>query len=271
MSGKAESFLHPRVREVFRDETLLVLDKPPGVLSHPNPPEEESRGALVRAPYDFEREAYWVTVEGRKRPLHLIHRLDQETSGLILLTFDPNAAAALREAFFERRMRKEYRALVLGIPRPPAGIWRDELSKRSGEGKLRVMVVPGGRPNAETRYQTMRVFPRAGAALIHLEPETGRTHQLRVQTASRGLPIAGDERYGDFEANRRLAKGIGLRRMFLHAYRLELRHPRTSHRLVFTAELTRPLSEPLERLQGVAEAVRSPEARAKARRRRRRR
>src|SRR5206468_1321000 len=83
--------------------------------------------------------------------------------------------------------------------------------------------------------------PRAGAAFIHLEPETGRTHQLRVQTASRGLPIAGDERYGDFEANRRLEKGIGLRRMFLHAYRIELRHPRTRHRLVFTAELTRAL------------------------------
>ena len=262
MAGKEKSPLHPRVRVIHQDDTLWVLDKPPGVLSHPNPPEEESKSALVRAPYDFEREAYWITGEdGRRRQLHLVHRLDQETSGLILCTTSSQAAAALKEALYRREMQKEYRALVLGTPRPPEGIWRDALVKASGKGQARVSVMPGGRPNAETRYRTLKLFPRAGAAFLQLEPETGRTHQLRVQASSRRLPIAGDERYGDFAANKRLVELIGLRRMFLHAHRLELRHPRTGHRMVFIAELTGPLAEPLEKIAQLGEPVREADAR----------
>src|SRR5262249_50085590 len=107
-----------------------------------------------------------------------------------------------------------------------------------------------------TRYQALKVFPAAGAALLRLSPSTGRTHQLRVQAASRDLPIAGDERYGDFEANARLRELIGLRRMFLHAYRLALRHPTTGHRLEFRPEPTRPLAEPLEKLANLKEPIR---------------
>jgi 23S rRNA pseudouridine955/2504/2580 synthase len=262
MARKEKSLLHPRVRVIHQDETLWVLDKPPGVLSHPNPPEEESKSALVRAPYDFEREAYWITGEdGRRRQLHLVHRLDQDTSGLILCTMSSEAAAVLKEALYRHEMKKEYRALVLGIPHPPEGIWRDALVKASGKGQARVTVAPGGRPNAETRYRTLKLFPKAGAALLQLDPETGRTHQLRVQTASRKLPIAGDERYGDFAANQRLVELIGLRRMFLHAHRLELRHPRSGHRMVFTAELTGPLAGPLERIALLGERVRTEERR----------
>jgi tRNA pseudouridine65 synthase len=252
VAREATSILHPRVREIHRDDVLWVLDKPPGVISHPNPPEEESRAALVRAPYDFEREVYWVRGEdGQKTQLHLIHRLDQDTSGLILCSFSSSAAAALKEALYRREVEKEYRALVLGIPSPPEGVWRDALVKKAGKGQVRVAVARGGRPNAETRYRTLKVFPRAGASLLGLEPETGRTHQLRVQAASRGLPIAGDERYGDFAANRRAAELIGLKRMFLHAYRLELRHPRSGHRMCFNAELTRPLAEPLKKIESL--------------------
>ncbi len=252
------SLLHSRVREIYRDDTLWVLDKPPGVISHPNPPAEVASNALVRSPYDFDREAYWVQDgDGQRLPLYLVHRLDQDTSGLILCTFSDRAAAALKEALYHREVAKEYRAVVLGIPREPVGTWRDSLEKRSGRGKASVVVDPRGRINAETRFRALRVFPAAGAALLGLEPETGRTHQLRVQTASRDLPIAGDERYGDFAANRRLIGLIGLRRMFLHAYRIELRHPTSGHKLSFTADLTRPLSEPLERLAGLGERIRS--------------
>jgi len=249
-------FLHPRVREIYRDRVLWVLDKPPGVLSHPNPPREESKATVVRGPYVFQREVYWLHGEdGQKFQLHLIHRLDQETSGLILCAFSAEAAAALKEALYHRELKKEYRALVLGLPRPPEGIWRDSLVRQPGKGQVRVVAAPGGRPNAETFYRTLKAFPAVPAAYLQLEPRTGRTHQLRVQAARRRLPIAGDERYGDFAANKVLAGRVGLKRMFLHAYRLELRHPRSGHRLCFTAELTGPLAEPLEKIAALREGI----------------
>src|ERR1041384_3726534 len=114
------SVLHPRVREIHRDDVLWALAKPPGALSHPNPPADSAAAALLRATYDFDRELYWVPDEsGRKRPLHLVHRLDGDTSGLILCSFSPEAAAILKQALYEREIEKEYRALVLGTPRPP--------------------------------------------------------------------------------------------------------------------------------------------------------
>jgi RluA family pseudouridine synthase len=257
MAKARDSVLHPRVREIYRDEVLWVLDKPPGVLSHPNPPATESASALVRATYDFDREAYWIPVEGgRRRPLHLVHRLDGDTSGLIICSFSPEVAASLQEALYNREVKKEYRALVLGIPRPPEGVWEDALVKEAGKGLVKVRVVRNRPPNSETSYRTLKAFPQAGAALLILEPETGRTHQLRVQAASRRLPIAGDERYGDFAANRRLVDLIGLRRMFLHAYRIEFRNPATGHRMHFVAEPTGPLAEPLEKLAGLQEPIR---------------
>ena len=253
---KKDPVLHPRVREIHRDDVLWILDKPPGVLSHPNPPAEDSSSALIRAPYDSEREVYLVPQEGgRRRPLHLIHRLDQDTSGIIICSFSPDAAAALKEALYHREVQKEYRALVLGIPNPPEGIWADALEKRQARGQVHVVVVKG-RHNAQTHYSILKAFPKAGAALLRLWPETGRTHQLRVQAAHRGFPIAGDAHYGDLAANLRLLDLIGLRRMFLHAYRVEFRHPFTGHRMCFTAEPTKPLAEPLGRLESLQERIR---------------
>src|SRR5262249_54769349 len=154
--------------------------------------------------------------------LYLVHRLDQDTSGLILCAFDEAAAAALKQALARRQIHKQYLALVLGIPRAAEGVWRDCLQKRSRRGRAEVAIVKG-RPNAVTRFRRLKVYEAAGAALLELSPETGRTHQLRVQAAARGLPIAGDDRYGDFAANRRAAELLGLRRMFLHAVGLEFK------------------------------------------------
>lgn len=243
-------FLHPAVREIHRDGTLWVLDKPSGIVSHPNPPGTRASNALVRAPFDFERELYRVEPEGGKqRQVHLVHRLDQETSGLILCTLDGSSAAVLKEAFFHREIAKEYRALVVGIPRQEAGEWSDRLEKVSRRGQAVVTVVKG-RANAVTRFEVVEVFRRQGLAMLALWPETGRTHQLRVQTASRGFPIAHDERYGDPAANRRLEAEIGLKHMFLHAQRVELRHPRSGHHLRLEAPMSSRLTAPLEKLRG---------------------
>lgn len=243
-------FLHPGVREVYRDATIWALDKPAGILSHPNPPTARVCNALVRGTYDFERELYRLDpAEGRQRQVHLVHRLDQETSGIILLTFDSTSSATLKEAFFHREVTKEYRALVAGVPSKRQGEWADCLQKVSKGGQA-VVQVARGRPNAVTRYSVVEAFEPWGLSLLSLWPETGRTHQLRVQTSSRGFPIAGDSRYGDLAANRRLADQIGLKHMFLHAYRVELRHPRSGHFLKLEAPFSSRLAGPLEKLRG---------------------
>jgi 23S rRNA pseudouridine955/2504/2580 synthase len=152
-------------------------------------------------------------------------------------------------------VEKEYQALLLGSLRKDEGEWEDRLEKRSGRGRADVSVQARGRPNAQSAYRILQRFPRAGATLAALRPMTGRTHQLRVQAASRGHPIAGDERYGDFTANRFLAREIGLNRMFLHAWRLEFRHPETNHLMKFQRDPGQRLSGPLERLSLLSRPV----------------
>ena len=245
------SWTHPAVREVFRDDVLWVLDKPSGVLSHPNPPAHKAPNALLRGDYDFEEEAYLLEREGAPaRRVHLVHRLDQETSGLILCAFDEAAASRLKEALFRREVKKEYRAVLVGVPSPRRGEWADALEKSRKDGRVTVTRRPG-EANAITGYGVLKVFEPAGLSLVALWPETGRTHQLRVQSASRGHPIAGDDRYGDFTANKFLEAEAGLKRMFLHSYHIEVRHPRSSHILRFQAPITSRLAEPLERMKGL--------------------
>jgi RluA family pseudouridine synthase len=258
------SLLHPRVREVHADGALWVLDKPPGVLSHPNPPARQAANALLRCPYDFEAEAFCPAPVGGDaadgpRRVFLVHRLDQDTSGLILCAFDEAAAVSLKRALAGREVHKEYLALVLGIPRGREGVWRDCLQKRSRHGRAEVAVARG-RPNAITRYRVAKVYESAGAALVELSPETGRTHQLRVQAASRGLPIAGDDRYGDFAANRRAAELLGLRRMFLHARRLEFRHPASGETVTFRAQLDESLGTCMAKIGRVRQPLRAGQA-----------
>ncbi|MBI4583374.1 MAG: RluA family pseudouridine synthase [Planctomycetes bacterium] len=242
--------LHPKAREIFRGAGLWVLDKPAGVLSHPHPGRREYRGAILQLPYDFKKEAFLGPGRpGERREIFLIHRLDQETSGLLLLAFEAGLAGPLQEMFRRRGVAKEYQALVRGIPKGWEGVWRDALRKKRASGQVQVETIQRGEPNAVTRFRVLRQLPRAGAALLALFPETGRTHQLRVQSAARGHPIAGDERYGDFAWNRELRKQIGLKRMFLHAGRMEFRHPRTGERMSFTAELPEALQVGLQKLR----------------------
>ncbi|MBN1443833.1 MAG: RluA family pseudouridine synthase [Planctomycetes bacterium] len=253
--GDLSRLLHPGVVEVFRDAVLWLLDKPAGVLSHPNR-SGSAANALLRAPYDFSRELYRAEESGgRSRQVYLVHRLDLETSGLILCAFRPEAALALKEALHDREVQKEYLAVLLGTLPRDEGEWEDRLEKRSGKGRADVSVQAKGRPNARSAFRILQRFPRAGATLAALRPSTGRTHQLRVQAASRGHPIAGDERYGDFAANRFLAREIGLKRMFLHAWRLEFRHPETRHLMKFQRDPSPRLSGPLERLSDLSRPI----------------
>lgn len=192
---------------------LAALSKPVGILSHPNKSGDEPR-SLLKAAYIFEGEYYeWNSpAPGR---LWLLNRLDSATSGVILAASDQALADEIQSQFKRRQVRKVYNALVFGRPRQANELWRDRLAVEKKGGRIRTT---GGNVPAECR---MSVVQGGGGqpvlSLLRLEPQTGRSHQLRVQCAKRGLPIVGDQIYGDFKLNREFAKIAGTRRMFLHS------------------------------------------------------
>lgn len=222
-----------RLPVVFEDGALLVVDKPSGLAVH--------GGSGV---------SFGVIEQMRAaRPelkfLELVHRLDRETSGLLVLAKKRSALTALHAALREGRIRKHYLALVKGA-------WRDETRRVSlplrkhmnRAGERRVSVHREGRAS-ETVFGRERGF--RDYTLLSAELLTGRTHQIRVQLAHLGFPIAGDDKYGDFELNRSLPKQ-GLKRMFLHAAELEFSHPISGEKMRLGAPLPAPLARFLESL-----------------------
>jgi 23S rRNA-/tRNA-specific pseudouridylate synthase len=231
--------LGPGVRLIAHDANgLAALDKPAGVLSHPNDRADEPR-SLLHARYVRDGEYYewyyeWISQERgpetgnalppspppppSSRRLWLLNRLDSATSGAILVCADGDLAREIRALFLRKQIRKVYHALVFGIPSQARQIWRDRLAVQKKGGVIRTGT--GGNIPSESHMTVLRQqrsvpFP---LALLELEPRTGRSHQLRVQCASRRLPIVGDATYGDFAANRAIAKKHGLKRLCLHSH-----------------------------------------------------
>ncbi|MFA5159959.1 MAG: RluA family pseudouridine synthase [Candidatus Omnitrophota bacterium] len=222
---------------LFEDADLLVIDKPEGVLSHPNPG-AKSPAAAFEGPYDL-GDRRFQTPQG---PLWLVHRLDQDTSGVLLAAKNKKSGAACRNAFEKRAVKKNYLALVSRKPMPAYGIWRDNLMDRRSEGGIRSAISTLGRPNAFLNYKMKEYFPKFNLSLLEIELLTGKTHQIRVQSAYRGHPVAGDRVYGNFTLNKELKAALGLHRMFLHAWRLIFPHPTNGKLLTIEA----PLPEDLE-------------------------
>jgi len=222
---------------LFEDADLLVVDKPEGVLSHPNPG-AKSPEAAFEGPYDL-GDRKFQTPQG---PLWLVHRLDQDTSGVLLAAKNKKSVMACRNAFEERAVKKNYIALVSRRPMPPHGIWRDTLMEQRSSGGIRSAINYAGRPNAFLNYKMKEHFPKLNLSLLEIELLTGKTHQIRVQSAYRGHPVAGDRIYGNFTLNKDLKQALDLRRMFLHAWRLVFPHPTLGKTLTIEA----PLPDDLE-------------------------
>ena len=216
---------------VFEDEHLIVIDKPAGMTVHPAPGNEDctlANAVLAHAP-DIEG------IGGEKRP-GIVHRLDKDTSGLIVVVKNERTHANLSEQFKSREVGKVYLALVAGHPSPPeADI--DAPIGRHPHDRQRMAVVSTGRP-AITRYRVVTSYSRS--TLVEARPRTGRTHQIRVHLASVGHPVVGDTTYG------RPAEGLS--RQFLHAFRLAFVHPASGETIRFTAELPNDLRSYLDRL-----------------------
>ena len=201
---------------------LIAIDKPVGVLTHPNRKNDKKARTLLRADYDFAEERYvWMDDIGVERSLHLVHRLDSPTSGVLLATFSAELAVSLRKSFAERETHKTYYAIVREKGKAKDGHWKDRLEEVREGGNLRVKTGRGQEALAKVTFERRRVG-RLGLSLVRLEPVTGRTHQLRVQASTRGFPIVGDRIYGDFALNRKIARASRVERLCLHAISIEL-------------------------------------------------
>jgi len=202
---------------------LLAVLKPTGVLAHPNRSGEQGR-SLVRADFDLGQECYRWKEGGEDRFLHLLHRLDGPTSGVVLLAESFAVAEMVRSLFREQAVRKTYLAMVKGGHLPARSIWEDELRESRGQGRgVRVRTVSRGGLLAKTEVRLReRILGTPSALLLEMRPLTGRTHQLRVQAALRGLPVLGDRTYGDFGLNRVWARKQGEDRLWLHAWKVEV-------------------------------------------------
>jgi 23S rRNA pseudouridine955/2504/2580 synthase len=232
-SGQGFEWLGERV--LYEDEQLLVLDKPAGLAVHGGSGVsigliEALRGLRPQAPL-----------------LELAHRLDRDTSGCLLIAKDRAALLALHRMLREGAVHKHYLALVKGRWRGgPRRVEATLARRRDAGGAARVHAGDGEGKEAASRFSPKRAC--GPGTLVEIELYTGRTHQARAHAAHIGHPIAGDDKYGDWEFNRAL-RAAGLKRLFLHAARLELRHPVTAFTLRFESPLPVDLVAVLERLE----------------------
>ena len=201
---------------IYEDEDLVVLNKAPGVPVHPGP------GHFDDTICNFL--LYYYDSVGIEADAHPVHRLDRGTSGLLAVAKHAHAQEVLKNQLHTAAFRREYLAVCRGAPSPAAGVVDAPLGPKPGS-LVEQMVRPDGKP-ARTRYETLAVY--GGRALLRLELDTGRTHQIRVHLAHLGHPLLGDFLYGAEEPDL-------IPRPALHSWRLALRHPITGKELLFTA------------------------------------
>ncbi|MBC7620445.1 MAG: RluA family pseudouridine synthase [Candidatus Saccharibacteria bacterium] len=229
---------------LFEDECFIAINKPAGVAVHGGSGItfgviEQLRMARPNATF-----------------LELVHRLDRETSGILLVAKKRSALKNLQGQFRERETGKTYLALVVGQWPTNKKVLDKSLHKYLlPNGERRVKVVAKDDPDAMSSLTLVKVRAHGGTApgstelgysLLEVTIKTGRTHQIRVHMASEGMPIAGDDKYGDFDLNKVLAKAdqaVPLKRMFLHAWRFQCRHPATGKKVELQCELPYDLSQ----------------------------
>jgi len=249
---------------VYEDPDLVAVNKPAGMIVHAGAGDEHrNRGTLVNAllhRYGTKSNAGLSHVGGELRP-GIVHRLDKETSGLIVVARNDVAHRKLARQFAERKVRKMYLALVHGWPARDQGSIHAEIA-RDAVKRTRMTTKPsraGGRSRSAISHYTVRrrLSSAYGKfALLEIRIETGRTHQIRVHMASIGHPIVGDTLYGaprelatSGKHDRGRAKALSLTRNFLHAAQLDLAHPKSLASLHFEASLPHELQEFLNRLE----------------------
>ncbi len=212
----------------YQDEHLIVIDKGPGLVVHPGRGHHEDTLSQLLAP---------LLAGGDAERAGIVHRLDRDTSGLMVVARSDDVHRKLQAALAARRIEREYLALVEGRPPSRSGTV-DAPVGRDPRVRTRMAVGGAGAREARTHFTLERALP--GASLLSLRLETGRTHQIRVHLQAIGHPVAGDPEYG--------TPGLyGLERQFLHATRLAFEHPVSGDRLEVRSPLPADLRDALER------------------------
>lgn len=219
---------------VYEDDSLIVVDKPAGLLTVPHPKHRDEPSVLDHLEADY-------AARTRSSPL-VVHRIDRDTSGLVVLARTPRALAAMKAQFERREPERVYLAVVTGTPGPPEGTWRDRFIWNARDARLEpARPHAHGVLDAELRY---RVVERLrGASLVDVRLVTGRRNQVRAQFALHGHPLAGERQYVP-EAPHPLP----FSRQALHAHRLAFDHPAGGRRVTFESPLPPDLQQLIERL-----------------------
>ena len=227
----------PGMGILYEDDDIVVVDKPAGVAAHPSPGWTGPTvvGGLLGA-------GYTVATSGAAERQGIVHRLDANTTGVMVVAKSESAYSALKQAFRERTVTKTYHALIQGHPDPLVGTIDAPIARHpSGDGRF--AVVAGGRPSV-THYDTLEAF--RAASLLSVGLETGRTHQIRVHMTALRHPCVGDLLYG---ADPVLAAHLGLKRQWLHAVRLSFEHPATGEQVTFESRYPDDLQHALDVLE----------------------
>jgi len=226
---------------LYEDDAVIAIDKPPGIVVHPAP--GARRGTVVNAL--LHRLASVAGVGDPERP-GIVHRLDRDTSGVLLVARTVAALEGLARQFRERQIEKRYLAIVRGRLASATGVIDRPIGRHPRERKRMSVRSRGGRA-AVTRWKVLEYLP--GATLVRLAPETGRTHQLRVHLAALGHPVVGDRLYGV-----RRAKGPPFSRQALHAEEIRFTHPTTGRPIVVASPLPPDLAGLLAELRATTVA-----------------
>jgi 23S rRNA pseudouridine1911/1915/1917 synthase len=220
----------PALTIAFQDEHLLVVDKGPGLVVHPARGHREDTLAQLLAP---------LVAGGKPERAGIVHRLDRDTSGLLVVSRSQEVHRRLQAALAARKIEREYLALVEGRPPARTGTIEAPIGR---DPRVRTRMAVGGVSPREARTQFTLERALAGTSLLRLRLETGRTHQIRVHLQAIGHPIVGDPEYGT-------PGMLGLERQFLHATRLAFDHPVTGERVDVSSPLPPDLQSALERAE----------------------
>ncbi|MDD5411438.1 MAG: 23S rRNA pseudouridine(955/2504/2580) synthase RluC [Methylobacter sp.] len=216
---------------LYEDEAFLVLNKPAGFAVHGG---SGINSGIIEGLRQIRPEAHF---------LELVHRLDRDTSGCLLVAKKRSALRKLHELFRDDHVQKTYIALLAGQWARKKLVVTAPLLKNVSKGGERMVVISQAGKEAETLFRRLKLF--RDSTLVEASPKTGRTHQIRVHAASLGHPIVGDDRYGIDEVNRGF-KARGYKRMFLHAEKLKFQHPVTGESLTILAPLPQQLEDLLK-------------------------
>jgi len=228
-----------KLKILYEDDQILAISKDAGVVVHPAPGHFDD--TLINAIVNYDKR--FNEVGGNLRA-GIVHRLDKDTSGIILIAKDDDTHNYLSEEFKERQVKKTYEALVLGHFDELSGIINMPIG-RSKKDRKKMGIDVSGRKSL-TEFKIIKEFK--DCTLINVYPKTGRTHQIRVHFSFIGHPIIGDKDYGNKDSDN-IAKRLNLKRQFLHAKRLVFIHPSTNKEIDIIDELPKDLQECLEKLQ----------------------